>query len=294
MRLNTAITGLPRKVINAVRIPVRLLGWKTLDERLAGLVGYGYWPHIKHPRSFNEKLAHRKLRDRDPLFVTLADKVAVRSYAEAKLAPEPAPLVPALGVYDDPDLIPWDELPRAFVVKTNHRSGGNILVPDKEKLDLADARKKLRTWFDNPYGAAKYEWFYDEVPRKILIEEFLVDPVHPVPLDYKLYTFHGRVQAIHVDQDRFTEHTRNFYDRDWNPLPFYYEYPLGPPVPRPRTLAKMVELAEKLCAGLEFVRVDLFTLGERVYLGEMTLVPSAGRRGYLPDKKYDFWLGSLW
>ena len=40
----------------------------------------GYPLNLAAPRTFNEKLVHRRLFGRDPLWTTVADKVAVRDW----------------------------------------------------------------------------------------------------------------------------------------------------------------------------------------------------------------------
>lgn len=292
MKYVSAIDGIPRKILRAFQLVFSHLGWKSMDERLGGFIRLGYWPHLKHPRSFNEKIAHRKIYDRNPLFNVIADKVQVRDFVEKKLGP--GFVVPVIGIYDDPDLIPWDRLPESFVVKTNHRSGGNLIVPEKSKLDLLAAQKTLRKWFDEPYGQEKFEWFYEGFPRKILVEEFLKDPVNIVPADYKIYTFHGRVEFIHVDHGRFGEHQRSFYDRDWNRQVFSIRVPASGECEKPRELLEMIRVAETLAQGIDFVRVDLYLVEGKIYVGEMTLTPSSGRKAFYPDKSYDFFLGSFW
>jgi len=292
VKYTAAVNGLPRKLLRIPQLLAHRMGWRSLDERIAMFIRIGYWPRIKHPRSFNEHLAHRKLFDHNPLFPIIADKVGVRGYVERLLGPEY--LIPVLGIYDDPDDIPWESLPASFVVKTNHRSGGNLLVSDKASLDLGEARRTLRKWFDEPYGQEKYEWFYDAFPRKILVEEFLHDPVEGVPPDFKVYTFHGRAEFIHVDRGRFGEHQRSFYNRAWERQAFSVRVPASGTVEKPANLDQMLKVAETLAAGIDFVRVDLFSVEGRTYVGEMTLAPSSGRKAFYPDKSYDFLLGSFW
>lgn len=291
MKHQPAFQGWRRRGLKALQWVAVHLGWRVMDERLAMLSRLGYWPHLKHPRSFNEKLGHRKLFDRNPLYTILADKVAFRGFVEERLGP--GYLVPVLGVFNGPDDIPWDELPSSFVIKTNHRSGGNLLVPDKARLDVAQAQATLRKWFDEPYGQDKYEWFYDSFPRKILIETFLRDPVTEYPLDYKVYVFHGRVEFIHVDLDRFIDHRRNFYDRQWVLQPFSSQVHTGAPVSKPDNLDELIRVAEALAKGFSFMRVDLYSVEGRVYAGEMTMTPSSGRKAFHPQS-YDFWLGAFW
>ena len=47
---------------------------------------FGYTPDFKNPQTFNEKIVHRILYDRNPLYTALADKLKARIYIAAKLA----------------------------------------------------------------------------------------------------------------------------------------------------------------------------------------------------------------
>jgi len=63
--------------------------------------------------------------------------------------------------------------------------------------------------------------------------------------------FHGRVAMIQVDVERFTEHRRCLFTRDWQKLnvDFLYVAALSN-VPRPPHLAEMIAAAERLGNGL--------------------------------------------
>ncbi|MWV66427.1 hypothetical protein DCO58_01705 [Helicobacter saguini] len=46
---------------------------------------FGYTPDFANPRTFNEKIIHRILFDRNPLYTFLADKLKARIYISYKL-----------------------------------------------------------------------------------------------------------------------------------------------------------------------------------------------------------------
>ena len=41
---------------------------------------FGYTPDFKNPQTFNEKMIHRILYDRNPIYTALADKLKARIY----------------------------------------------------------------------------------------------------------------------------------------------------------------------------------------------------------------------
>ncbi len=54
-------------------------------------------------------------------------------------------------------------------------------------------------------------------------------------------------------------------------------------VPKPKNLAKMVELVEKLAAPFPYVRVDLYNVDGKIYFGELTFTPNAGLDIHSPE-----------
>jgi hypothetical protein len=70
-------------------------------------------------------------------------------------------------------------------------------------------------------------------------------------------------------------------------------YPPGPEVPLPAGFPRMRELAERLASGFDFVRVDLYALGDRIVVGELTHYPTGGNKSFDPPE-WDARLGALW
>jgi len=105
--------------------------------------------------------------------------------------------------------------------------------------------------------------------------------------------FAGWVEIVWVDQDRFTHHRRNLYTRQWVPLDVEFVYPRGPLDPRPARLDEMISIAERLADGIDFMRVDLYNVGERIVFGEITNYPEGGAALFDPPE-FDETLGALW
>ena len=111
--------------------------------------------------------------------------------------------------------------------------------------------------------------------------------------DYKFFCFHGICRCFAVHYDRFTSHHSNYYDRECNLLPFWTEdCPSGPGVEihLPDTIPAMISLAEKLSAGIPFLRVDLYETDGNIYFGEFTFFPGSGFLKFVPEE-YDKILG---
>lgn len=140
---------------------------------------------LKNPKTMNEKLQWLKLYNRKEEYRDLVDKVKVKDIVASKIGDKY--VAPLLGVWDSFDEIDFDKLPDQFVLKTNH-SGGNtgvIIVPDKSKLNKADAKKKLERSLESDIFNVYREWPYKGMNKKIFAEAYLGSDL----VDYKFYCF---------------------------------------------------------------------------------------------------------
>lgn len=270
----------------------RLLG-PVLVERLVFYWTHEYIPHLRHPRTFSEKICNRKLFNPVPRASMLADKLAVREFVAECGYPEI--LNEILLVTRHPEEIDFSKLPQQFVVKANHGSGWNIIVRNKDEFSQEAVINQCRIWMKSVYGFDQREYQYRDIEPAILIEKFLFDSKHGIPLDYRFFVFHGKCHLIMVEYGRLTEHTRTIYSNQWEPLEFFLKYPRKIIEKRPATLDKMIKISEDLAQGMDFVRVDLYAVNDSaIYFGEMTLTPSAGLSRFSPTAEWDYLLGSLW
>ena len=64
-------------------------------------------------------------------------------------------------------------------------------------------------------------------------------------------------------------------------------------VRKPPNLKQMLDIAGSLARGLDFIRVDLYDLGDRVAFGEMTCMPQNGCGRFTPVS-WDLEFGRHW
>ena len=88
----------------------------------------GYLPNLAAPKTYHEMLLWRKIVDRNPLFVTLTDKLAAKAHIRSA-CPDLA-LPRTLWSGRDPADIPLELLAGDVIVKTNHGCAMNIFVAD--------------------------------------------------------------------------------------------------------------------------------------------------------------------
>ena len=57
-------------------------------------------------------------------------------------------------------------------------------------------------------------------------------------------------------------------------MPQYDKLGRAKPIPRPKNLEEMIGIASRLSKDIDFVRIDLYSNGSRVWFGEITLTPA--------------------
>ena len=67
--------------------------------------------------------------------------------------------------------------------------------------------------------------------------------------------------------------------------------PFEIPANRPSQFDKMIEIATILSEGIDFVRIDLYEINNRVYFSEITFYPASGFLPFNPSEA-DVILGS--
>ncbi|MHA6783031.1 ATP-grasp fold amidoligase family protein [Pseudonocardia saturnea] len=268
----------------------------------------------RNPRTFREKVRYKMLRDHRYLVVTFADKAAVRDHVAAVVGERYLPR--AYAILDDPAALRDLALPDAYVVKPTHGSGTAIVVsdraPDGARLPTEpgswvyrhvrpgnaardDVVRIAQGWVAQLYGQGpNREWVYGRMPRRIIVEELLAGADGAIPDDYKFFVFHGRCAFVQVDTGRFGRRTQDFFRPDWQHLPLRGGPPWAEPEPaEPACLPEMIEVAERLGADTDFVRVDLYDVAGRVVFGELTSFPGGGDSPFDPEC-FDSEFGRPW
>lgn len=233
-----------------------------------------------NPKTFNEWICWLEFNSDTSLWTTLADKYTVREYIENKGLGEYLPKL--YGVYDNVDKIDFSQLPDKFVIKANNGCAQVIIVKDKKCIDEDQIKKKCKKWLKTPFGYLSAEPHYIKIPRKIIIEEFLETTGNLPLIDYKWFCFNGRPTYAQVISERDFSQAHKFkiqvYDTEWNPHEeFINRKELKNNVDRPTLLNEQLKVCRILSQGFPEIRVDLYEVNGKVYIGELTLTNSAGR-----------------
>jgi hypothetical protein len=249
--------------------------------------------HLLRPRTHSEWIQHAKFVRRDPRLVALTDKIQAKAYIAERVGEEFVIPTYWTGRRLPPRRVrrTWS---RPYFIKAAHGCHQNLEVPAEGRVRWRVIERRVERWLARTYGGRGGEWQYARIPRRIIVEQRVGDP-GVLPDDYKLWVFHGRVHYVHWFTDRdLPTYGGRIVDREWNE-PFrsvsqrtHERFP-----PRPEALDTMIWIAETLGEDFPFVRVDLYVVDGRPYVGELTFTPSAGFHTLEPDRA-DFDLGALW
>lgn len=253
---------------------------------------FGKKLNLNDPKTFNEKLQWLKLNDRNPEYTKMVDKYTAKGYVAGIIGDEY--IIPTLGIWDNVEDIDFDKLPEQFVLKCTHDSGGVVICKDKTKLDIEAAKKKLQKSLNNNYYYVGREWPYKNIKPRVIAEQYMEDGDRNELADYKFFCFDGEPKALFVATDRSTDVKFDFYDLEFNHLPFVagHEH-ADKAITKPEGFDQMLELSKKISKGIPHVRVDFYDIGGKVYFGEMTFFHWSGMCPFEPeewDYKFGEWI----
>ena len=181
--------------------------------------------NLEKPETFNEKLQWLKLYDRNPEYTKMVDKYEIKKYVASVIGEEY--IIPTLGIYDSFDDIDFDKLPNKFVMKCTHDSGSTIICNDKNNFEIKRERKKVIKNLKRNFYLAGREWPYKNIKPRIIIEKYMQNKDEDELKDYKLMCFNGKVRCSFVCSDRYNNKGLkvDFFDINWNKMPFERKYP---------------------------------------------------------------------
>lgn len=248
--------------------------------------------NLKNPQTYNEKLNWLKLHDHNPLYTEVVDKYTAKAYVEKIIGG--GYCIPTLGVWDSFDDIDFDSLPEQFVLKCTHDSEGLVIVKDKSHMDKVAAKKKISAALNQNFYYIGREWPYKNVKPRIIAEPFLVDDETGELRDYKFFCFDGEPKMLMISSGRTTGMTCDFYDMAFKKVELRRKYPNSQKyIPQPKTFEKMKAIASKLSVGFPHIRVDLYEVNGKCFVGELTFYSSSGFVPFHPsewDKTFGEWL----
>ena len=245
------------------------------------------FPDLDNPKLFNEKIHWLNLYYHNPLITRCCDKYELKNYVEEKVGK--AYVVPNIAVYDRASDIHFETLPDKFAIKVNWGDGKEFseVVKNKNKANEDVIKTKMnngmRPWNNLYYS--HFFWGYKNVKPKILVEKFLDSGGKDIN-DYKIHCFNGKAKVVLVCENRSNaKMNKTFLDTDWNVLPCRRaDGVVNPNVKKPKNYYDMLRIAEILSEPFPFVRVDFYSIKNKLYVGEMTFHPGCGWESFTPSE----------
>ena len=255
--------------------------------------GGEYIPDYERPRTLNDKVGYilDNYFDKSPITEIIGTKYLAKKYIADKVGQEH--VAKLYGVYDNPEDVDWDGLPKSFVLKAvrGHFGREVIIVRDKDTADRTDIIQKLRRYCSTP-------WMKNIHKNRIIAEEFL-EPSGPDLVDYKFFCSYGKPLISYClvkDKYGITDvslKTSSFYEiPEWKRIDLILDGDKPNNVPKPKHFDKMMELAKKLSADFPLVRIDLYEVDDRVVVGEIT-EDASGAKSIFDKVEWDFRFGDL-
>ncbi len=274
----------------------RVIQWAAVVRR----VQFAYFQahggrrlRLLRPKRYTDKMQWRKLFDLNPIYAVITDKLAVRDFVASRVNSDI--LVPLLWSGADPAAVPLDAIAPPYVVKSTHASGHILLVKDRQSVDAELVRDTFGTWLETCYGTENSEPGYIHVPRRLLVERMLLCTDGKAPIEHRLFVFDGAVRFVQTTyRDAQGPHHGAFHSKEWQPLNWHLRSPNQAELfSKPKRLAEMIEIAERLAKGFDHMRVDLYETDLDIWFGELTPYSWSGLTMFVPDEA-DKLVGSLW
>src|SRR3569833_3196328 len=229
---------------------------------------------FENPRTHQEKVQFRKIYGNHRFYALVADKYRVREYVEKRIGAQY--LIPLLAVHDRLEPAHFASLPERFGIKATHGCKWHQVVRDKSALDISATCTHFNKYMRARYGWTSGERHYRFIKPKIVIEELLESHTGGCPCDYSFFAYNGPGgfdynYAIVTPQGKGACYTRQGELMVSKIPPAELAPHLNPP-----NFDEMVAVTRALSADFDFVRVDLFSVGNRVYFGELTCTPHQG------------------
>ena len=240
--------------------------------------------NLRKPKTINEKIHWMKFYGDTSEWPMLADKYRVRQFVKSKGLEQT--LVKLYGHWERFDDIDWDGLPDKFVLKVNNGCGDILICRDKSGLNKKDIREIYSRLLNMKFGVETGQTHYLNIHPCLIVEELLDASKQQVEssslIDYKIWCFNGTPEYIFVYINRNKDKAECMvYDKEWHSHPEYLVSStsfsiIHYPVPKPKCLSEMLDIAKILSEGHPQMRVDLYEVDNKVYFGELTMTAACG------------------
>ena len=272
---------------------MKLIPWQLQDYIVYYKI-YKRIPNINNPKTMNEKILHRKrYQCHSSFFKIVADKYLVRRYVKYKIGNEY--LINLVDAVSSNDVIHNIGKYRGCVIKPNHASGMVYIVPlEILKEDIVQLKKTIKKWMNTDYSKRHGELQYENIERKILVEEFIGDR-DSLPIDYKIHVFNQDKKefnyVLEIITDRVNSKSKSTFFINSLEKAYSGEYIISNQ--ERQKMIEAISLSKTLLDDLGYARIDWYIIKDKLLFGEITLTPGAGLDKDIKGE-LDNIMGSYW
>lgn len=217
-------------------------------------------------RFLNDALYSIKSNDAllDPLRQFTTDKEFLKIFVRSELGE--IHNVPSMRIIRSIEELRKSPLPENCFAKPTHLSGRHLLIRRAGQEHI----REIESWFRMNHHSYTRELNYLNLTPKVIVEPVL--ETEGPTIDFKIFCHEGQPKLVQTGLiSPAGEDRRRYYTPDWRELvPERLARNSLPQIGRPRELAQMLEIATTLSKRLSLVRVDLYSTGNRVLVGELT------------------------
>lgn len=239
--------------------------WDRLVARLKFISAHGRTPDTGR-KLYNDYLHRLKVTGalEDPLRSFVTDKEYAKLFVQA--AAGASYVVPTLAILRREDEVRTFRFPEACAIKATHGSGEVIIRRQGEAVDV----EKVVSWLSLSHYRRSGERNYRRLVPKIIVEPLATGPGGDITELY-IHCYRGEPRIIRVIVNRFTDPQLHVLDCAWRPTGIAYYGPNADvALPRPGNLPEILRVARVLAAHFESIRVDMYLVGDAIWVGELT------------------------
>lgn len=234
--------------------------------------------NLENPQNLIDRINWCKIYDKDERKPIWADKIS--AHLELSLSPLKDIVISPAYIFKTNKFTKesFDTIPDGkWFFRCNHGSGWNMRFEKKKGNDPTYLISKLNEWLSLNYAyIGGYEWQYENINRGIIVQPDLGQL-----LDWQFWCENGEIKYIQLSRKlgKNLEEFICFTDSSCENTDMY----LGIKPMRFKLLSKeketykkMKPIVEQLASDYKFVRVDLYSINDKVKFSELTFSPCSG------------------
>lgn len=249
--------------------------------------------NLENPVTFTEKLNKIKCDSKKMKEYSIyAAKDTSRDYVKEKIGKKY--LIEQYFSKEKINVDDLEKLPNSFVLKCNNGSGTNYIVLNKKEENLQEICDYMNSLVKIEYGYIHGEFLYNYIKPRIVAEKLIIDKNNEIPDDLKCFCFQdndgNKRKILYIERVIDDERYRIMFDENWRILDYGGSFEkLDIKIKKPKNYKEILHVIDKLSEDFNFVRVDLYVIGNNIYFGELTFIPTAGYLKFDDNKTDKIW-----